>query len=81
MLTLEEINDGGDAIEFPNCTAEEWEQACDDQYRSLLEDSANQPDPALYQMMRQIDSGRYTVGCVPIPPTSPCLQHSMKRWV
>lgn len=61
ILTWKELSDDdeGDSINIPNCSGIEWEKACQNAKEELLEFAAHQPDPELYRMMRQVDSGRY----------------------
>lgn len=74
MFTWESLEDDdpGDAINLINCTGEEWDKSCQGVEESLLQYAAHQPDPELYRMMRQVDSGLYTVGA-----SARCL----KKWL
>jgi hypothetical protein len=57
-----EDDDPGESINLNvNCTGEAWDKTCQGVEESLLEYAAHHPNPDLYRMMRQVDSGRYTV--------------------
>jgi hypothetical protein len=57
-----EDDDPGDPINLVNLTGEEWDKTCEGVEESLLQYAAHHPNPDLYRMMRQVDSGRFTVG-------------------
>jgi len=64
LITLQECEDGGDTMEAPNITAQEWEKLCSEEHVRMKEEAKeearrNPEQQALYRMMCQLDSPAY----------------------